>query len=162
MGAEFGQWSEWKHDFALEWDLLQWEDHIGLRRWVEMLNRQYAGERALHDYDCDPGGFEWIDANDADRSVLSFLRKCRHDEEIMLVVCNFTPSTHHNYLIGVPRGGYWRETANSDAKEYGGTGHGNMGGTHAAPVPMHGRPYSLSLTLPPLAAIFLRCEGGPE
>jgi 1,4-alpha-glucan branching enzyme len=111
--------------------------------------------RALHELDCDPAGFEWIDCNDADSSVLSLLRKDRTGKEVAAVILNFTPVPRHNYLVGVPRGGFWREVFNSDAPIYGGSGVGNMGGVAAAPVTAHGRPFALNLTLPPLGAVFL-------
>jgi 1,4-alpha-glucan branching enzyme len=125
---------------------------------VANLNRFHAGEKALDELDFDPAGFEWIDANDGDRSVLSFLRKAKTTDDLILVVCNFTPVPRKNYRVGVPRAGRWRELLNSDAYEHGGAGYGNLGGVEAAPVPSHGRPHSLNLTLPPLAAIFLKSE----
>jgi 1,4-alpha-glucan branching enzyme len=122
------------------------------------LNRFHAGEKALYELDFDPAGFEWIDANDGERSVLSFLRKAKTNEDVILVVCNFTPVPRRNYRVGVPRGGSWRELLNSDAYEHGGAGFGNMGGVEASPIPFHGRSQSLNLTIPPLGAIFLKSE----
>jgi 1,4-alpha-glucan branching enzyme len=159
MGGEFGQRDEWQHDTSLQWDLLEQPTHSAMQRWVGTLNRYYAGERALHELDCDPAGFEWIDANDFDESVLSFLRKANSNQDLIAVVCNFTPLPRQNYRVGVPRGGYWREILNSDAVEHGGSGHGNLGGVEASPVGYHGRPYSLNLTLPPLGVVFLKSEG---
>ncbi|HWO42322.1 MAG TPA: 1,4-alpha-glucan branching protein GlgB [Candidatus Eisenbacteria bacterium] len=156
MGGEFGQWAEWAHDTSLSWNLIDHPPHHGLLRWVEDLNRLYRGERALHELDCDPAGFEWIDCNDADSSVLSLVRKSRSAEEIVLVVCNFTPVPRLNYRVGAPRGGFWREILNSDATVYWGSGQGNMGGVEATAISVHGRPYSLTLTLPPLAAVFFK------
>jgi 1,4-alpha-glucan branching enzyme len=153
MGGEFGQWREWAHDTSLDWHLAECAPHVDLARWVSDLNRCYTAEPALHELDCDPAGFEWIDANDSENSVISFLRKGRAGD-LVLVVCNFTPLPHHNYRIGVPRGRLWREILNSDAREFGGSGHGNMGDVEAAPVAAHGRPFSLNLTLPPLSALF--------
>ncbi len=158
MGGEFGQQHEWQHDTSLEWDLLEHPTHAALQRWVRTLNSFYAGEPALHERDCDPAGFEWIDANDSDESVLSFLRKAKHNDDLIAVVCNFTPVPRQNYRVGVPRGGFWREILNSDAVEHGGTGYGNLGGVEASPIGFHARPYSLNLTLPPLAAVFLKSE----
>jgi 1,4-alpha-glucan branching enzyme len=158
MGGEFGQWSEWKHDFSVEWDALEYPDHSAVMRWVEMLNSFYAGERALHEGDCDPAGFEWIDANDSDDSVLSFLRKAKTNADQIAVVCNFTPVPRYNFRLGVPRGGFWREILNSDAEEHGGSGHGNLGGVEAGHIGYHGRPHSLNLTLPPLGALFLKSD----
>ena len=131
-------------------------------RWLTALNVAYRNEPALHALDCDPDGFEWIDTNDADRSVISFLRKSPDGREQIAVVCNFTPVPRYNYRVGVPRGGYWRELLNSDASEHGGSGHGNLGGVEASPVPCHGRMHSLTLTLPPLGAVFLKSEAVAE
>jgi 1,4-alpha-glucan branching enzyme len=158
MGGEFGQWSEWHHDGSLDWHLAQYDRHAGLQRLVEDLNRLYRSEPALYELDCDPTGFEWIDASDNQSSALSFIRKGRSTDDIVVVVCNFTPVPRHSYRVGVPRGGFWREVFNSDSKEYWGSGQGNFGGLEAAPVSLHGRPYSLNLTLPPLAAVFLKSE----
>jgi 1,4-alpha-glucan branching enzyme len=158
MGGEFGQWSEWHHDGSLDWHLAQYDRHAGLQRLVEDLNRLYKSEPALHELDCDPAGFEWIDASDSQSSALSFIRKARSTDDIVLVVCNFTPVPRHSHRVGVPRGGFWREVFNSDSKEYWGSGQGNFGGLEAAPTSFHGRPHSLNLTLPPLAAVFLKSE----
>jgi len=156
MGGEFGQWREWAHDESLEWHLLDYPPHSGLKRWVEDLNRFYRGQPALYELDFAPTGFEWIDCNDVEHSVVSLMRKGRSPDDFLVVVCNFTPTTHFNYRIGVPQPGFWKELLNSDASEYGGTGQGNLGGVEAAPIPLHGRPYSLTLTLPPLAAVFFK------
>jgi 1,4-alpha-glucan branching enzyme len=159
MGGEFGQWREWNHDGSLDWPLLGYPLHAGVQRWVADLNRLYRSEPSLHELDVDPAGFEWIDCSDFATSVISFIRKGRSTGDIILIVYNFTPVPRFNYRVGVPRGGYWREIINSDAKEYEGSGHGNMGGVEASPIPFHGRPYSLNITLPPLAAVFLKSEG---
>ena len=139
MGSEFGQWAEWSHDLSLEWHLLQYESHRGLQNWVADLNRAYRAERALHEFDCDPMGFEWIDANDSEQSLLSFMRKSRGGDQIVVVVFNFTPLPRHNYRVGVPRGGYWQEILNSDSESYDGAGFGNLGGTEAQQIAAHGR-----------------------
>jgi 1,4-alpha-glucan branching enzyme len=156
MGGEFGQWREWGHDESLEWHLLDYPPHSGLKRWVEDLNRFYLGQPALYELDFEQAGFEWIDCNDVEHSVVSLMRKGRSPDELLVVVCNFTPTTHFNYRIGVPQPGFWRELLNSDAREYGGTSQGNLGGREAAPIPLHGRPYSLTITLPPLAIVFFK------
>ena len=156
MGGEFGQWREWAHDESLQWDLLQHAPHAGLRRWVTELNRLYRSEPALHELDCHPAGFEWIDCHDAASSVVSVIRKGKSTDDIVLVACNFTSVPRHNYRVGAPRGGCWREVLNSDARDYGGSGQGNLGGVEAVPIGLHGRPYSLTLTLPPLAAVFFK------
>lgn len=156
MGGEIGQWREWNHDSSLDWDLLQYPIHQGLQRWVADLNRTYCNERALHELDCDPAGFEWIDCNDSENSTISLIRKAKDCSETVLVACNFTPLPRFNYRLGVPAGGFWKELLNSDAQEYGGSGLGNLGGVEAEENPYHGRPYSLSITLPPLAVVFFR------
>jgi 1,4-alpha-glucan branching enzyme len=159
MGAEFGQWREWNHDESLDWHLCQYPLHAGLQRWMEDLNRLYRNEPALHELDSQPSGFEWIDCNDAPASVVSCLRIGQSTDDLVLVVCNFTPVARLNYRVGTPRNGFWHEVRNSDAQDYGGSGHGNMGGIEAAPVPWHGRPYSVNLTLPPLSAVFFKHAG---
>ena len=159
MGGEFGQEKEWNHDASLEWHLLAHAPHAGLQRWVEDLNQFYRSEPALYEQDCASAGFDWIDCNDSEHGVLSFLRKGRSTNDSVLVICNFTPVLRHNYQVGVPRGGFWRETLNSDAGEYGGSQQGNLGGMEASPVACHGRFHSLTLTLPPLAIMFLKNEG---
>jgi 1,4-alpha-glucan branching enzyme len=159
MGGEFGQWREWNHDRSLDWHLLEYAPHAGVQRFVEDLNRLYRDEPALHELDTDPSGFEWIDANDSTNSVLSFIRRGRSTDALILVVCNFTPIPRTNYLTGVPRGGLWFEVLNSDSELYGGSGWGNLGQLEAVPVSKHGRPRALNLTLPPLACVFLRSPG---
>jgi len=159
MGAEIGQWSEWAHDWSVQWDLLQYEPHQSLQRWVADLNRTYRNERALYERDLDPSGFEWVDCNDADSSVISLLRKGKSPDDLVLVVCNFTPVPRLNYRVGTPRGGYWRELLNSDATLYGGSGWGNLGGVDAVPIPLHGRPHSITLTIPALSALFFKHAG---
>jgi 1,4-alpha-glucan branching enzyme len=160
MGGEIGQWNEWYHEASLDWHLLAYPLHAGLQHCVEDLNRLYKDEPALHEFDFDPQGFEWIDCTDLQGSVLSFIRKGSSTEDILLVVCNFTPVPHLNYRVGVPHGGYWREILNSDAKEYGGSGHGNLGGVEAFPISFHGRPKSINITLPPLGAAFFKSQVG--
>jgi 1,4-alpha-glucan branching enzyme len=159
MGGEIGQWREWNHDGSLDWHLLQYDRHASLQRLVEDLNKLYKSEPALHELDCDPAGFEWIDCNDSEGSTLSFIRRGRSTDDIVAVACNFTPVPRHNHRVGVPRGSFWQEILNSDSKEYGGGGQGNLGGVEAAPVPLHGRPYSVNLTLPPLGVVFLKSRG---
>jgi 1,4-alpha-glucan branching enzyme len=156
MGGEIAQWNEWYHETSLDWHLLEYPSHAGVQKWVADLNQAYRGQRALYEMDCDPAGFEWVDCNDATSSVISFLRKAKTADEQVLVVCNFTPVPRHNYLVGVPRSGLWTEILNSDAADYWGGGLGNYGGREATPVPMHGHPWSLNLTLPPLSTIMFR------
>jgi 1,4-alpha-glucan branching enzyme len=156
MGDEFAQVREWTHDSSLEWHVLQYPVHSGIQEWVGQLNRLYREEPALHLLDTNAAGFEWIDCNDNLTSTISLLRKSESAKDTVLVVCNFTPILRIGYRIGVPVGGYWRELLNSDAEAYGGTGVGNLGGVHAEEEKVHGRPYSLKLTLPPLGALFLK------
>jgi 1,4-alpha-glucan branching enzyme len=156
MGGEFGQWREWNHDANLDWHLLDHPGHQGVQRWVRDLNRFYKQEPALYEQDFQPEGFEWVDFHDAENSMLSFLRRGRAPEELILVLCNFTPVPRTNYRVGVPEAGFWKEMLNSDAQVYGGSGYGNFGGLEASPVASHGRYYSLSLNVPPLGVIFLK------
>ena len=156
MGGEFGQWVEWNHDGQLDWALLGFEKHDGLRRYVGDLNAVYRSEKALHELDCDPAGFSWIQADDDDNSVYAFCRHARNHDDAVLVVLNMTPVPRSDYEVGVPRAGFYREILNSDAKIYGGSNTGNAGGAQSRPVPMHGRPESITLTLPPLAMLLLK------
>jgi 1,4-alpha-glucan branching enzyme len=160
-GAEIGQWAKWCHDRSLDWHLLARPEHRGIELLVGDLNRLYRDEPALHQLDAEPAGFEWIDASDADHSILSFLRRPRGGPALALV-CNFTPVPRYNYRVGVPSGGNWEEVLNSDAAAYGGSGQGNLGGVEAVPFGWHGRPWCLSLTVPPLAVVFLRQPGGGD
>jgi 1,4-alpha-glucan branching enzyme len=156
MGGEFGQSREWNHDASLDWSLTDTLPHGTLQRWVEDLNKFYRDEPAMHELDFDPSGFEWIDCCDTENSVISLTRhSSSNSERRVVVVLNFTPIPRHNYQVGVPEGGYWREVLNSDATIYGGSGQGNMGGVDAAPIPLHARQWSVTLTLPPLGAVFL-------
>jgi 1,4-alpha-glucan branching enzyme len=161
MGGEFGQWSEWYHEASLDWHLLDEPRHAALQRWVEDLNRVYRQEAALFTQDFTPAGFQWIDCNDVMQSAITFLRKGR-EGELMLVACNFTPVPRYNYRVGVPTGGFWQEILNSDAVEYGGSGHGNLGGQETTPIPCHGRFNSLNLTLPPLGVVFFKLAVSSE
>ena len=156
MGIEMAQWGEWKHDQSIDWHLLQYGPHQGIHQWVKDLNKLYRDEPALYQRDFTPDGFEWIDLNDYNQGVISFLRKSADGKSKILAVCNFTPMTWHDYNIGVPEQGLWRELLNSDASIYGGSGQGNLGGRMAVAKPFHGRPYSIALTIPPLGILFLK------
>ncbi|MBX3619108.1 MAG: 1,4-alpha-glucan branching protein GlgB [Rhizobacter sp.] len=158
MGGEFGQRREWTHEGQLEWHVAQLPEHAGVQHFVRELNRVYRHEPALHELDFSPEGFEWAVADDASASVLAFLRKPKGRGAMLLVVCNLTPLPREHYRIGVPLEGHWREILNSDARDYGGSGWGNLGGVDAEASPWHGRPCSLSLTLPPLSTLILRHE----
>jgi len=161
MGGEFGQWREWNHDQSLDWHLLGNAPHQGIQRWLQDLNHFYRSEPAFYARDFENNGFEWVDLHDWEHSIISFFRKGEKPEDQVLVVCNFTPVPHTDYRVGVPHGGFWREVLNSDAVIYGGSGQGNVGGIEAAPIPAHGRYYSLSLTLPPLGALYFKAPGAP-
>jgi 1,4-alpha-glucan branching enzyme len=156
MGGEFGQYREWSHESSLEWHVLEYPHHRGVQTLISDLNRIYRTEPALHQHDCEPQGFQWVDHQDWENSVISFLRIGRNPSETVLVVCNFTPVVRRDYAVGVPHGGYWRELLNTDGEAYGGSGVGNMGGAEASREPRHGREWSLALALPPLAAIWLK------
>lgn len=156
MGGEFGQWSEWRCEQSLDWHLLEEAPHQGLRSLVADLNRLYRDHPALHATDADPGGFEWLDCQDIENSAYTFLRREAQGEGVLVFAGNFTPVPREGYRVGVPRGGYYRELINTDSALYGGGDWGNDGGLEAEEVPWHGRPWSLSLLLPPLAMLVLR------
>jgi 1,4-alpha-glucan branching enzyme len=158
MGGEFAQWKEWTHEESLEWHALEHRTHLDVQRWVKDLNNLYRREPALHELDFDPAGFEWIDFNDVNHSIVSYLRRGSSTPDVILVVCNFTPVAHGDYRVGVPFAGPWKELLNSDAKEYGGRGLGNLGALEAVPEPIHGRSHSLRLTLPPLGVLVFKRE----
>ena len=162
MGDEFAQWREWDHEQSLDWHLLEQPMHGGMRLWVGDLNRILRDEKALHELDFDPAGFSWIDVTDADQSVVSLMRRGRSEQDVVVAVFNFTPVPRQNYQIGIPIGGRWLELLNSDAPLYGGSGQGNLGGVESVPISMHGQRHSLTLTLPPLGALFLKPEPEPE
>jgi len=157
MGLEFGQWPEWNFDDSLAWDQAQFMPHRGLQLMMRDMNHLYRGVPALHEVDFDGAGFEWIDCNDAEQSVLSYLRRDKQGR-VVIVVLNLTPVVRERYRLGVPKPGFYRELMNTDAQVYGGSNVGNAGGVHAEDVGWMGRPYSLLLTLPPLAALILQPE----
>jgi len=156
MGAELATWNEWYHEVGLDWDLLSSPAHGGVARWLGDLNRLYRAEPALHELDCEPEGFAWIDCNDSEGSTLCFARRARDLEDEIVVACNFTPLPRHRYRVGVPRAGFWAEVLNGDAQDYGGSGVGNLGGVWSDEVACHGRAQSVLLTLPPLAIVVLK------
>lgn len=156
MGGEFGQWWEWDHEQSLQWHLLEYEPHQGLQKYVKDLNHAYLSQPAMYENDFDPSGFEWIDFRDSDSTVVSFIRRGKSSDEILIFVFNFTPVSRMGYRIGVPKEGYYNELINSDAACYGGSGFGLKGGIHAEPAPWHGKPYSLNLDLPPLGMLLLK------
>ncbi len=159
MGCEFAQEREWSHDRELDWWLLDVPAHRGMQRLVRDLNRLYAQERALHEYDAHPAGFRWVVGDDSANSVFAYLRFGAGDVAPVLAVCNMTPVPREAYRVGVPQGGFWREVLNSDSALYGGADIGNAGGVQAEPMPAHGEEQSLVLNLPPLATVLLRAGG---
>jgi 1,4-alpha-glucan branching enzyme len=161
MGGEFGQWNEWYHKTSLDWHLLEQPLHAGLQRWVRDLNRVYRDQPALHELDFYPEGFSWVDYHDYESNVISYLRRGRAREDIMLIVCNFSPVPRPGYNAGVPHPGAWLEVLNSDAREYGGSGMGNMGRVMANNVSSHGHYHTLEITLPPLACVAFKPETAP-
>jgi len=158
MGGEFGQAGEWNHDKSLDWHLLDYPFHRGVQRLMQDINAFYKKEAALYHFAFDARGFEWIDYSDRENSVMVFMRKSNQPADALVVVCNFTPEVRHQYRVGVPMRGVWQEAFNSDKTEYCGTGVLNQGALHTQPVGFHGRDYSISLTLPPLAISILKIK----
>jgi 1,4-alpha-glucan branching enzyme len=157
MGSEIGQWSEWSSRNTVDWALLDFPLHQGVKRLVGELNALLKAEPALHDLDHEWAGFEWIDLSDYSSSVLSFLRKARDGSQLMCVF-NFTPVARHDYSLGCRHGGYWREVFNSDAAMFGGSDIGNLGGVRANQAGMGLWPHYVSITLPPLAGVIFKPE----
>ncbi|MGP0595220.1 1,4-alpha-glucan branching protein GlgB [Nitrospira sp. T9] len=156
MGCEIGQWWEWNHDDSLQWHLLEYDRHQGLQRYVADLNRLYASQPALHQVDYDWTGFQWIDLHDSDHSTLTYFRRAKDPSDIVVCGLNLTPVPREAYRMGVPTAGYYRELLNSDSEAYGGSNMGNAGGVQAEDMPWHGQPFSVVITLPPLAAVFFK------
>ncbi len=156
MGAELGQWDEWDHESQLDWALAEYPEHGGVSRLVGDLNRLYRDSPALYRQDCSSRGFSWIDFRDQAATVVSFVREAGEGEQKVVCVFNMTPVVREGYRIGVPEGGTWREALNTDSQHYGGSGVGNLGEVAADPEAWHGHDWSVCLTLPPLAALFLR------
>ena len=162
MGSEFGQKNEWNFRTELDWQEKDQPLNSKLVLFVKDLDRIFNSLPEFHEIDFSYEGFEWIDFKDAEQSVISFIRKAKDGRRFSLVVCNMTPVPRRNYRIGVPGRGFYREILNSDAKDYGGSGVGNMGGKFSDPIPWHERPFSLNLTLPPLGIVifeFASLEG---
>jgi len=159
MGGEFAQWNEWNDEGSLDWNLLDFPAHEGVRRLIGDLNKLYRSTPALHEIDFDPSGFEWISANDSENSVLAFLRRGKDRSKAMLCVCNFTPVVRQSYRLGVPGPGTYHERLNTDSQYYGGSNVGNpFGVATAEALTSHGREWSVSLTLPPLSTVFLEWD----
>jgi len=162
MGGEFGQWTEWSETKSLDWHLEDFPTHRGVQAWVHDLNELYREEPAMHELDCTPEGFRWIDCTDTDHSVVSFLRQGKDPSDILLWIFNYTPEPRLGYRVGVPAGGFWKERLNSDAGIYGGSGLGNLGGVEASDKWWQGLPHSLELTLPPLSALVMKPLAGTK
>lgn len=158
MGGEFGQTAEWNHDRSLDWHLLEYPFHKGLQNLVKKLNAFYKAEAGLYQYGFEQRGFEWLDYSDRENSVMAFQRKGDRKEDLLIVVCNFTPENRGHYRVGVPYRGQWKEVFNSDETDFGGSGALNSGLLSTSPVKFHGKDYSISLTLPPLAITILKLE----
>ncbi len=156
MGDEIGQWKEWNHDESLEWHILEYPSHKGLQHWVRDLNHLYKNEPALYDNDFSNECFEWINFSDSEKSVISFIRKSKDNENILIFILNFTPVPRYDYRVAMQNGGYYEEILNSDAERYWGSNIGNYGKVLAEPVPWEGKEYSLNLSIPPLGAVILR------
>jgi 1,4-alpha-glucan branching enzyme len=161
MGGEFAQKAEWNHDRALDWHLLNDARHQGVQRLVRDLNRLYRASPALHSADCQVSGFDWVDKDDAARSLLSFVRLSRDGRALMLVVCNFTPVVRHAHRLGVPRAGRYREVLNTDSAHYGGSNVGTpLGAASAEAQGCHGKPWSVAIDVPPLATVMFEWQAG--
>ncbi len=156
MGNEFGQFAEWSEARSLDWHLLEYKNHAKMQAWARDLNRFYREQPALWQVDFEPDGFRWIEANDADQSIYSYIRYADDKEDFLVIVLNCTPVVRENYRIGVPRAGFYAEALNSDAEQYGGGNVGNLGGVHSEDIASHGLPHSISLRLPSLAVLILK------
>jgi 1,4-alpha-glucan branching enzyme len=160
MGGEFGQWQEWNYNESLQWHLLQWESHQGMQNYVAHLNHLYRSEPALYEVDFDHTGFEWVDCHNHEDSVLAYIRRAKNRDDFVIVANNFTPVPRMNYKLGVPHAGWYREISNSDSTYFGGSDLGNGGGVMAKAEESHGRPASLTITLPPLSTLVFKPQMG--
>jgi 1,4-alpha-glucan branching enzyme len=156
MGSELAQRDEFWEEGSVDWSLENSPPHRGVQRLIQDLNHLHTSEPALFEVDFEWSGFEWIDANDATGSILSFIRRAKNPDDFVVVVCNFTPVVRGDYRVGVPTAGYYREILNSDSAYYEGSDAGNSGGVRAEPIPWHGRPWSIKMKVPPLAAVYFK------
>ncbi|MEM8944200.1 MAG: 1,4-alpha-glucan branching protein GlgB [Planctomycetota bacterium] len=156
MGGEIAQWNEWDCDSELQWDLLQWDSHLGMQKMVADLNALYRREPALYEVDFEYSGFEWIDSHNHNDSVLVYMRKAQDPEDFVIVACNFTPVVRTNYRLGLPIGGFYNEIFNTDSEYYGGSNVGNFPGVEAEATESHSRPFSAEFTLPPLGVVVFK------
>jgi len=155
MGSEFAQEAEWRAEASLDWHLLEWSEHAGIQTMVRELNRLYRAEPALWEIDSDPGGFWWLEPNDADSNVIAFVRASRKGERLVVFVANLSPVPRSGYRLGLPRSCRWRPVLNTDDPKYGGSDWGDGGVVRPEPIPWHGQPVSAQIELPPLAAIWM-------
>ncbi|HMA36870.1 MAG TPA: alpha amylase C-terminal domain-containing protein, partial [Chloroflexia bacterium] len=162
QGGEFGMRSEWSEARSIDWHELQHESHQKLHRYVRDLLHLYTREPALWQVDDSWAGFEWLSANDNENSVIAFVRRARDPDDLLVVVCNFTPNPRHGYTLAAPRAGFYRELLNSDAESYWGSNLGNLGGVQAAPADWSSSGYVLALTLPPLSTLILKPDPRPR
>ncbi|MGC8794686.1 MAG: alpha amylase C-terminal domain-containing protein, partial [Bryobacteraceae bacterium] len=156
---EIGQYEEWNWNGSVRWELLEFDYHRKLQTFVRELNAFYRSQPALYQVDYHWSGFEWIDFHDVDHSVISFIRRAEDPEDFLVFCCNFTPVPRQGYRFGVPEAGFYREVLNSDAARYGGSDLHNRPGVEAEAVPWHGRPFSIVVTLPPLAVVVFQPDG---
>ena len=156
MGGEFGQWDEWNHDKSLDWHLIRFTPHRSLQKFVMDLNHVCQSEPALYEVDFEYQGFEWIDFRDTDNSTISFIRKAKDPGDFLVVVFNFTPVPRSGYRLGVPENCFYKEMLNSDSHLYWGSDMGNAGGLPSDEIPWHGKPFSMLITLPPLAVVVFK------
>ncbi|HET8752915.1 MAG TPA: 1,4-alpha-glucan branching enzyme, partial [Salinimicrobium sp.] len=156
MGAEFGQTSEWNHDSSLDWHVTHESLHQKVQETLKALNYLYKTEPALYEISFEREGFEWLDINDADNSVISFFRKGKNEKDNIMVICNFTPVVRENYRIGVPKMANWEEIFNSDDERFGGSNVKNQNTIEATSLQTHNKDFSIALTLPPMAVIYLK------
>ena len=156
MGCEIGQWSEWNYQWEMDWSVLDFDSHRGLKEYVKALNRVYVAQPALHQVDFGWEGFQWIDIHDVDNSIVSFIRRARDPNDFIVLVANFTPVPREGYRVGVPAPGFYRELLNSDSTCYGGSNMGNLGGVPSEPTPWQGQAHSIMITVPPLAVVFFK------
>jgi 1,4-alpha-glucan branching enzyme len=156
MGQDIGQREEWNHDWAIRWELLEFDIHRGLQALVRELNRLYHQSPALYQVDFHYTGFEWVDFRDVNNSIISFLRRAEDPKDFLMICCNFTPVPREDYGFGVPEEGYYQEILNTDSASFGGSNMGNGGLVPSRDVPMHNRPYSIAVTLPPLGVVVFR------
>jgi len=159
QGLEFGQSAEWRYQDALPWFLLEYDEHRGIQNLVRQLNQLYLTEPALHELDHEPGGFEWVDHDNAEQSAFTFIRRGRNGE-IVVVAVNATPIPRRGFRIGVPVSGFFDEVLNTDSGHYGGSNDGNAGGLNTEPIPSHGRHHSLCVNLPPLSTVYFKHRDG--